>query len=652
LKLYELPKDDLAKLQDKTWKPKLSLSDEEREIVETKGTVCVLGRSGTGKTVCICNRIDHDRTRAPVSGFSQLFVARSQRLIRYVQEAVGIRGEVEGRRLDFMTFHQLLSKLERSLPRPDNDSSSDHGAAFLSSQKVDSHRFQRELYKSSQTTACNVDALIVWDHIHSFIKGSFHAVQQGCHLSREEYLGLGKKACRLEPEQRQVVYDAFERYENIRIELRLWDDCDRIASLIRRLQVLKSQDSFAFCKLCYNKIYVDEVQDYLQPEIALFYMLSGPGDLFLAGDTAQNVVEGVEFRFEDIRSVGYFLFGSERRHLIPEKPKIVSVNFRSHSGVLNVAAGLLDRLFSIFPDSAKQLKEDRGLFLGPRPGVFENVEASRLKELVERVKGLVFLTHDSQVAQWKRALGDYPLVYGIREAKGLEFQSVVIVDFFGAQPSVLQKAWRSVLLDRDTHNIRSSYPEIEGQLKLLYTAVTRCIASLFFAETSPTISSRAFVRWLLEKREDREALATKQNVHDVEKMKCTPDEWRSLGIDNAVLAESTDDPTSAVDSLDRALYCFEQLGDANLCEMARSNRESTRFRFKLESFDGKGDETLVRELEEEAARHLDSLLAERLLLEARKTCDLLLPHLSDYSRETLGKSLVSRLPSIQEMQDM
>lgn len=80
-----------------------------------------------------------------------------------------------------------------------------------------------------------------------------------------------------------------------------------------------------------------EVQDYTQVEILLFFYIGGPGALFLAGDPAQSVVEGTDFRFEEIRSVGHFVAG-DRRHLIPEKPKIVNVNFRSHSGILNTAA--------------------------------------------------------------------------------------------------------------------------------------------------------------------------------------------------------------------------------------------------------------------------------------------------------------------------
>ena len=101
----------------------------------------------------------------------------------------------------------------------------------------------------------------------------------------------------------------------------------------------------------------------------------------MAGDPAQSVVEGTDFRFEEIRSVGYYVAG-DRRHLIPEKPKIVNINFRSHAGILNCAGGFLDLLFDYFPGSAKQLKKDYGLFKGARPGVFHKVEVQQLAALL------------------------------------------------------------------------------------------------------------------------------------------------------------------------------------------------------------------------------------------------------------------------------
>ena len=53
----------------------------------------------------------------------------------------------------------------------------------------------------------------------------------------------------------------------------------------------------------YNKIYVDEIQDSTQIEITLMFLCCGFSfdSLFLAGDNAQSVVEGVDFRFEEVR---------------------------------------------------------------------------------------------------------------------------------------------------------------------------------------------------------------------------------------------------------------------------------------------------------------------------------------------------------------
>ncbi|KAJ1388879.1 hypothetical protein B484DRAFT_459747, partial [Ochromonadaceae sp. CCMP2298] len=61
----------------------LRLSKREREVNLAVGTVLLLGRSGTGKTVCLCNRMTSDRQSNPVS--LQLFVCRSRGLRDSVQ---------------------------------------------------------------------------------------------------------------------------------------------------------------------------------------------------------------------------------------------------------------------------------------------------------------------------------------------------------------------------------------------------------------------------------------------------------------------------------------------------------------------------------------------------------------------------------------
>ena len=104
--------------------------------------------------------------------------------------------------------------------------------------------------------------------------------------------------------------------------------------------------------------------------------------MFLARDPALSVVEGVEFRFENIRSVGYHIAKKDRRDLIPTKPNTVNVNFRCHDAVLNTAGTILSCMFDAFPNSAKQLKEDKGIFRGPQPGVFHKVEPSLTSSVV------------------------------------------------------------------------------------------------------------------------------------------------------------------------------------------------------------------------------------------------------------------------------
>lgn len=51
LKLYDVNFDNIEDISSSSWTPQMSSTDEERKVVEAKGTVLLLGRSGTGKTI-------------------------------------------------------------------------------------------------------------------------------------------------------------------------------------------------------------------------------------------------------------------------------------------------------------------------------------------------------------------------------------------------------------------------------------------------------------------------------------------------------------------------------------------------------------------------------------------------------------------------
>jgi hypothetical protein len=141
-----------------------------------------------------------------------------------------------------------------------------------------------------------------------------------------------------------------------------------------------------------------------------------------------------------------------------------------------------------------------------------------------------------------------------------------------------------------------------------------------------------------------QSVAVKQDVNHVEKMVRTPDEWRSMGLDNAVMAESIDDPGEAMQWLDKAVYCFGQIDDTALLKKARMHRLSASFRAKLEKRrDNGGDGDDTNQIEIEAAKTVQGVLTERLFVEARRLCSDILPLLSEESQRLLEERLLSRI---------
>ena len=353
------------------------------------------------------------------------------------------------------------------------------------------------------------------------------------------------------------------------------------------------------------------------------------------------MVEGTEFRFEEIRSVGYYIArNGSRPDLIPSKPMIVNVNFRSHRGILNTAASILNKLFSAFPSSAKRLDKDLGLFNGSKPGLCYGVDTKLLSSLLAgKMNGTVVLTSDESAPRWKRVL-DYELVMGIRESKGLEFKSCIILDYFADLPSNLQKPWRELLLQRaDANFFERDYPLVETQLKLLYVAVTRTIERLLFVETSSSIAGDAAIRWLCCKTEDTPALVTRNNVMDIEGMSLSAHDFLSLAIDNIQRADSPEiGLDEAIALVNQSIYCFDKANEPQLAAKARVHRRSIELRKELDDMAGLPSNDVV---EAKAAQLVELLLREGLLEECKSLLSTVIIMLSDYARTEIDKHILS-----------
>ena len=496
-----------------------------------------------------------------------------------------------------------------------------------------------------------MDPLTVWTQIRSFFKGSIEAVLLGRPLQLKEYLDLenfGKNRCRLPKDARRTAFRIYEQYEKELLATDMWDDCDRMLDLLKRCDLnerrpLSGCISDGLGTRNYDRVYVDEVQDCTQAEICLFIVAAGLQfqSLFLVGDPAQAVVEGVDFRFEDLRSIVFKL--SQGRESL-DRPTTLTTNYRSHTGILNYAEKVIDLLDDAFPGSAKKLPTECRA-QGPRPAFFMvNSTAATggvdLKDVLGMNERLVVLCRDEFPLQ------THASTFGIREAKGLEFTDVVLVDFFARIPDSDQKIWKQLLAaDREGATKQSSWSaQLETQLKLLYTGSTRSQSRLMFFESKSSVAGLAFFSWL----QANQLAEPLEILLDAEKrILMTADEWRARGLDLALSAEGS----SAIPYLREAVKCFEQAKDSKLLQRASAELEfhlrmnSIKEASLLANSGGGGSQSMTPSEEKEVAGLMKKLIENQLHSSARSLCEAVEPICCDPAK--FNRFITSRLVTIE-----
>ncbi|XP_062596605.1 TPR and ankyrin repeat-containing protein 1-like [Saccostrea cucullata] len=290
---------------------------------------------------------------------------------------------------------------------------------------------------------------LVWTEIMSFIKGSFQALLSPTgYLDLKQYKELGKKMAPVFTNDREKIYEMFLIYERAKKQLFYIDEADVARNIFQRVTIHEIPDLLA------HEIYVDETQDFTQAELCILVRLcQTPKGLFLTGDTAQCIMRGISFRFEDLRSLFHQIREiSERNINVPEKLFHLTHNYRSHAGILNLASGILEILKEFFPESYDHLERDVGMIDGPKPVILKQSDSKDLILLlagnkrktssIELGAHQVILVASEETKEKIQTEFNKCLVMTIDRAKGLEFDDVLIYNFF--KESSATKEWRVV----------------------------------------------------------------------------------------------------------------------------------------------------------------------------------------------------------------
>ncbi|XP_069929054.1 TPR and ankyrin repeat-containing protein 1 isoform X2 [Oryctolagus cuniculus] len=425
--------------------------------------------------------------------------------------------------------------------------------------------FTNEIWPKMTKGKTSYNPALIWKEIKSFLKGSFEALScpQG-RLTEEAYRKLGRKRSPNFKEDRSEIYKLFCLYQQIRSQKGYFDEEDVLYNLYRRLSKLR------VLPWSIHELYGDEIQDFTQAELVLLMKcINDPNAMFLTGDTAQSIIKGVAFRFSDLCSLFHYAStNTTDKHCAVRKPKKIHQlyqNYRSHSGILTLASGVVDLLQFYFPESFDRLPRDSGLLDGPKPTVLESCSVSDLAILLRgnkrKTQPIEFGAHQVILVANETAKEKIPeelglaLVLTIYEAKGLEFDDVLLYNFFtdseaykewkiisSFRPSSLDSGGKNQPLAEEPlekpsssrgHSIKVNpemYKLLNGELKQLYTAITRARVNLWIFDENQEKRDAAF-KYFIE-RNFVQVVKTDENKDFDDSMfvkTSTPEEWIAQG---------------------------------------------------------------------------------------------------------------------------
>ncbi|KAL8048748.1 hypothetical protein ABFX02_07G087200 [Erythranthe guttata] len=667
------------------------VTDEERAIIMFPRSSFILGRSGTGKTTILTMKLYQKlhqysvATRDSVTAgdvapiLHQLFVTVSPKLCYAVkkhvtqlksfasEDASGNNNSTDMDDLDEMlefrdipdtfvgiepekypliiTFHKLLMMLDGTLGnsyferfREVRGSSQYEGRrsialqTFIRTNEVTYDRF-RSFYWPHFNAKCTkiLDPSRVFTEIMSHIKGSLKDGESGeTKRSREAYVSLSEsRVSTLSAEKRDAIYDVFEDYEKMKMERGEFDLADFVIDIHLRL---KNEEDLMGDKMDF--VYIDEVQDLTMRQISLFRFICKNVDegFVFCGDTAQTIARGIDFRFEDIRSLFYNEFFMKSSVLGRREKGVVSdtfclsQNFRTHTGVLRLAQSVIDLICHFFPQSIDVLSPESSFIYGESPIVLEPGSDENLIMSIFGHSGhygekwvgfgadqVILVRDDSARKEILNYIGKQALVLTIVECKGLEFQDVLLYNFFGSSP--MSDQWRVLyeyLKEKDLldSTIAKSFPSFSesrhnilcSELKQLYVAITRTRQRLWICENNEALSKPILDYWTrlclvqVRKIDDSLALAMQKNS--------SPEEWKSQGI--KLYWEK---------NYEMATVCFEKAGE----ETWEKRAKASGLRASADSMRGSNPKE-SRVMLREAAEIFDSI--DRADTAAECFCDL------------------------------
>jgi superfamily I DNA/RNA helicase len=493
----------------------LKITAEEYRLATSRHNILLKGTAGTGKTTVALYRMWHDYQKNPHHG-KRLYVAYSALLVNNVREQfyklVGSKNPEIDEMFHFKTFRDLCLDILK-----------EYGETYYPEDELDFQSFD-QIY-SLQKEIKKYPSALVWDQIRSIIKGQQLNVDVDC-LDEKEYHQLSNKCQNVVLSgHRSTIYKLSNWYQNYLTRNNRFDEIDltrKSLRIINQNQLIK-----------YHLIVCDEVQDFTKIQLELLMQLITPrANLYFAGDKHQ-MISPSGFDWKNLTTIFHY------HQLQQPNGHELKCNFRSVGTLVNLANQvlkiryrLLQRQLPHFPQAISNLGDKARI-----------VEAS-LTDMTDNLNTLhpddAILVRTDENREYLRSKLTSSLVFTIEEAKGLEFDTVFLLDFFQCR----QQLWETVFNTPERLK-ENEKPALVLELNLLYVAITRARRILNIWETD--ISQFWQYKEVREHWEKTEIKTVLENRVGLEK-----EDWQKRG-----------EYYFQAEFYLQAIECFEKSGDKN-----------------------------------------------------------------------------------------
>jgi len=430
----------------------ISFDDAQDAIFRLPPPLIVVGSAGSGKTALTLEKLKH--AEGEVLYVTQsAFLAQSARDIYYANSF-----EHPGQEAVFLSYREFVESIHIPV-----------GREAQWRDFVGWFERMRQAFR-------HIDAHQAFEEIRGVI-----AAAPGGVLSADAYQALGVRQSIFPAEQRAEVYVLFEKYRAWLLESKLYD------------LNLVAQDWLARAAPRYDFVVIDEVQDITAVQLALVLKtLRKPTNFLLCGDSNQ-IVHPNFFSWSQVKS----LFWRDPHIAQQQELRVLTANFRNGREATRVANQLLKikhRRFGSIDRESNFLVQAVGGDVG-QVALMPDKDATKKeldKQIRQSTRFAVLVMRDEDKAEARKHFAT-PLLFSIHEAKGLEYENIVLYRFVSdhrAEFSDIVEGVDKQSLLVESLDYRRAKDKSDKSLEVykffvnaLYVALTRATQNLYLIES-------------------------------------------------------------------------------------------------------------------------------------------------------------------------